>query len=199
MPHERPPATAPGIPDAALWRAAGVDAAAFGELCERHMRTIHAFLRQRVGEDPAADLTAETFAQAWRGRRRLKPERDEEVIAWLHGIARNLAGSYLRHQTVETKGRRKLGMQLDYTATTADAYAELDESLSTNAVQPQLERALARLPAGQREAVSLRVVDELGYREIGRALGCSEPVARMKVARGLKALRTHLQHSGVRP
>ena len=36
----------------------------------------------------ALDLTAETFAQAFEGRRRCRASTDEEVAAWLFGIAR---------------------------------------------------------------------------------------------------------------
>ncbi len=180
--------------DAELWRAASSDADAFGDLCARHIVAVHAAIRRRVGSEPAADLTAETFAQAWRGRRRLRPQADDEVIAWLHGIARNLAYAYLRTQVVETKARRRLGMQLDIAG--EDAYSALDDSLDAAAAEPQLRAALRRLPASQREAVTLRVVYELAYAEIGQTLGCSEPVARMKVARGLRALRAELHQLG---
>lgn len=180
--------------DAELWRAAWTDPDAFGDLCARHIDAVHAAVRRRVGPEAAADLTAETFAQAWRGRRRLHPQVDAEVIAWLHGIARNLTFAYLRTQKVETKARRRLGMQLDIG--NDDAYSRLHDSLAAAAAEPQLKAAMRRLPAGQREAVTLRVVHELAYAEIGRTLGCSEPVARMKVARGLKALRTELNHLG---
>jgi hypothetical protein len=44
--------------DLVLIRAARSDAAAFGELYERHVFAIHGWLRRRVGEPAATDLTA---------------------------------------------------------------------------------------------------------------------------------------------
>jgi RNA polymerase sigma factor (sigma-70 family) len=180
--------------DAARWIAAYTDPDAFGDVCERHIEAIHAFARRRVGDGPAADLTAETLAQAWSCRRRLKPARDEDVAAWLHGIAGNLIKRYVRSQVVETRARRRLGMQLRFAED--DASDALHNSLTARSLQPELEEALRGLPEQQRRAVIMRVVEELGYPEIGLALGCSEPVARMKVARALRAMRGHLRQSG---
>ena len=186
--------TRSGAGDCALWLAALNDADAFGEICERHIRTLHAYARRRAGEAVAADLTAETLAQAWRCRRRLRPHRDEEVVAWLHGIAANVVRRYLRDEVVATRARARLGMQLGIAE--ADATAALDDRLDAAGLAPQLNGALRRLPVGQRRAVVMRVVEDQSYDQIGRALGCSEPVARMKVARGLRALRAQVQQKG---
>jgi DNA-directed RNA polymerase specialized sigma24 family protein len=45
------------------------------------------------------------------------------------------------------------------------------------------------LPADVRQAVVLRVVDRLEYTEIATRAGCTELVARQRVALGLRALR----------
>ena len=47
------------------------------------------------------------------------------------------------------------------------------------------------LPADQRRAVELRIVDEHGYDEVAAILGVSEQVVRARVSRGLRAL-SHL-------
>ena len=57
--------------DAELVRAARTDASAFRELYERYARRVYSFHARRVRDDELAlDLTAETFAQAWLGRRK---------------------------------------------------------------------------------------------------------------------------------
>ena len=43
--------------------------------------------------------------------------------------------------------------------------------------------------ADQREAIQLRVVDERGYGAVSEVLEISEPAARARVSRGLRALR----------
>jgi RNA polymerase sigma-70 factor (ECF subfamily) len=47
---------------------------------------------------------------------------------------------------------------------------------------------LASLGADQREALQLRVVDELPYIVVAQRLGVSEATARARVSRGLRAL-----------
>jgi RNA polymerase sigma-70 factor (ECF subfamily) len=54
------------------------------------------------------------------------------------------------------------------------------------------DELLAVLPADERAAVRARVIDELGYGEIARSLGCSEMVVRKRVSRGLARLRAGL-------
>lgn len=52
-----------------------------------------------------------------------------------------------------------------------------------------LQRALDRLPAEQREAVERRVLQEEPYAAIAERLGCSEQVVRKRVSRALSTLR----------
>lgn len=54
----------------------------------------------------------------------------------------------------------------------------------------ELEAALAAWPAATREALLARVVEEQEYEEVAGRLRCSEQVARQRVSRGLRALRT---------
>jgi hypothetical protein len=49
--------------------------------------------------------------------------------------------------------------------------------------------AFGELRAQQREALWMHVVEELPYPEVSTALGLSEPAARARVSRGLRALR----------
>jgi RNA polymerase sigma factor (sigma-70 family) len=53
----------------------------------------------------------------------------------------------------------------------------------------ELERALARLPAEQRQAIEKRVLEEEPYAVVAAAIGCSEQVVRKRVSRGLATLR----------
>ena len=66
---------------------------------------------------------------------------------------------------------------------------EADARLDAAALRAELSARLARLPDGTREAVLLRVVEQLDYEELGRRLGCSNAAARLRVSRGLRELR----------
>ena len=56
-----------------------------------------------------------------------------------------------------------------------------------------LDEALDDLPEGQGDAIRLRVVDELEYDDVARRLGTTPAAARVRVHRGLTALRHRLR------
>lgn len=172
--------------DAALMRAARKDPAAFRELYERYAARIYAFNVARTADaDAAFDLTAETFAQAWLVRRRFRDEANGSAAPWLFGIARHLVAQSVRSRRIESRACERLGIR-----------DRLDEVPAT--VEPTvawlegLDEAFADLPAGQRAAVELRVIEGLGYDDVAAGLGTTPAAARVRVARGLGQLRHRL-------
>jgi RNA polymerase sigma factor (sigma-70 family) len=170
--------------DAELIVAARSDPGAFRELYDRYASAVHGFLVRRTGDpDTAHDLTAETFAHAWLGRKRFRDRAGGSAGPWLFGIARNLLAQSVRRRRIELAACAKLGLleRLDEPRASAEP---------TGAWLEGLDEALAELPDSERQAVELRVVDGLGYDEVAAALATSEGAARVRVARGLGRLRT---------
>ena len=170
--------------DAELIQAAESEAAAFAELYRRHVPAVHAWFRRRL-EWAASDLTAETFAQAWLSRRSFRDEADGSVLPWLLGIARNVARESARRNEVETRARRRLGLPTDLAS--EDGYAAVEERLSPRTA---LAEALEALPEHERDALELRVVDEMPYPEVASRLGVRPAAARLRVSRALRRLST---------
>ena len=168
--------------DAELVRAAEADAGAFGELYRRHVATVQAWFRQRL-EWAASDLTAETFAQAWLSRGSFRDQADGSALPWLFGIARNVARESARRNAVETRARRRLGLPTDLAS--EDGFAAVEERLSPRAA---LAQGLELLPEHEREALELRVVDELPYSQVADQLGVRPAAARLRVSRALRRL-----------
>jgi RNA polymerase sigma-70 factor (ECF subfamily) len=168
--------------DAELIDAAASDAGAFGELYRRHVSTVHGWFRRRL-EWAASDLTAEAFAQAWLSRRSFRDEADGSALPWLFGIARNVARESARRNEVETRARRRLGLPTDLAS--EDGYDAVEERLSPRAA---LAEALETLPGHEREALELRVVDELPYPVVADRLGVRPAAARLRVSRALRRL-----------
>lgn len=175
--------------DAALLRAARRDPVAFCCFYERHAVRLHGWLRsQTVGAEVANDLTAETFAQVLVSLRRFRGGDDDQAAAWLYGIARNLVSQYQRKDRVETSARSRVGMPIrDYSE-----YEASDESLDAEALGTRLHDAIADLSDAERDALNLRVVDQLTYEEVAERLSIEVPAARMRVSRALQTLRTRL-------
>jgi RNA polymerase sigma factor (sigma-70 family) len=176
--------TAPGSErtDAELIRVARKDPAAFAEIYQRHAPAIYAWLCRRAPHT-AADLTAETFAQAWLYRRRFSDQRRGSALPWLLGIAQNCLRESIRCDRVESRARERLGLPTDLAAD--EAYEEVDQRLSPDV---DMDAALATLPEHERRAVELRVVRELPYEEVARRLSIQPAAARLRVSRALHRL-----------
>jgi RNA polymerase sigma factor (sigma-70 family) len=172
--------------DAELIHAARTDAAAFRELYDRYARQVHGYHLRRTRDPHAAhDLTAETFAQAWLARRRFRDRAAGSAGPWLFGIARNLLAQSVRRRRIELQACERIGL-----------LERLDEPRATT--EPDdvwldgLDEAMAELPAGERDALELRVIDGLPYDVVAADLATSEGAARVRVARGLGRLRQRL-------
>ena len=167
-------------------------AEAFVALYEAEAKPVLVFLARRtVDAEVAVDLTAETFAQAWRGWGRVRLESSEEVRAWLFTIARRQLSGYLRRGRVERRALRRLGIRTPVVH--HDDVAEIERAAGLVAMRSVLGSELAALSANQREALRLRIVEELPYPDVARQLGVSEATARARVSRGLRALAEALE------
>jgi RNA polymerase sigma factor (sigma-70 family) len=167
--------------DAELIRAARKEPAAFGELYERHAEAVFRWLERRA-RHLATDLTAETFAQAWLSRRRFRDQRDGSALPWLLGIAQNVLNESFRRDRVESRARERLGLPTDLAD---DELARVDERLSPDT---DLVHAVAALPDHEREALELRVGQELPYDEVARRLAIRPAAARLRVSRALRRI-----------
>ncbi len=176
--------------DAALLARARSDPDAFRELYGRYARPLHDwFARRTRSEQAALDLTAETFAQAWLVRARFRDEAGGSAAPWLYGIARNVLLMSIRRGALERRATERLGLRERLDAP-GGATVVPDESWADGA-----DELLDTLPPAQREAVRLRVLDELDYDAVADSLGTSSGTARVRVHRGLAALRTSLSTS----
>ncbi|HEV2999215.1 MAG TPA: RNA polymerase sigma factor [Solirubrobacteraceae bacterium] len=177
--------------DAELIVASRTDPRAFRELYDRWADRLLAYFYRRVLDpDVAADLLAETFAVAYERRRRFR-DVGTPGAAWLFGIAGKELSHWFRRQEVERRAIRRLGIQVpeldDESRRAIEALADADEHRAA------LAAALEGLGTAERDAVHLRVVDELGYEEIAARLNCSEAAARVRVHRGLARLNTLME------
>lgn len=177
--------------DLALLVAARTDPEAFGEFYRRHATAVERWIRAQTPDmATAADLTAETFAQALVSLKRFRGTSDAAARGWLFGIARNLVRRYHRRGRVELATCRKLGIQLDHNP---DELALVEAQLDAGAQAGELTDALETLPDTQRQALRLRVIDELDYSQAAVLMGTSEQNARIRVSRALKALSLRLK------
>jgi RNA polymerase sigma-70 factor (ECF subfamily) len=126
----------------------------------------------------AEDLVQETILRAL--SREALYERDTNIAAWLLTILRNEYISGLRRT-----GRRGVTVQIDPDAASFVTSSPQIDTL----VWRDLERALADLPEGQRDAVLLIGLEGMNYAEAASALDVPIGTLRSRVSRGREALR----------
>ena len=172
--------------DELLKQFAGGDAEAFVGFYRRHLAAVLGFFLRRTGDpELTADLTAEVFAAALIAAARYRPG-ERPALAWLFGIAAHKLADSRRRGRVEDEARRRLA--LGPLAVDDEDLARVEEMADVGAA----DAALAALPAGQRDAVLARVVQERSNAEIAEQMRCSQLLARQRVSRGLRALREQM-------
>ncbi len=159
---------------------------AFAVFYRRHERVVVAFLG-RLSGDPqlTVDLTAETFARAYRARAQFDPERGN-ARSWLLGIARHVLAASRQQGRVESEAREQLGMQ---TLRVSQETVSSVERAVIESGETVVQEWLGDLPESERDAVRRRVLDEASYEQIAAELACSQAVIRQRVSRGLCRLR----------
>ena len=152
-----------------------------------HSRSILIFLARRTYDpETALDLTAETFAQAYEGRRRFRGANEEDVAAWLFGIARHVLARYFRRGKAEQRALTRLGIEVP--SLEPDDLVRVVELAGLDELRGAVARELGTLSEEHREALRLRVVEELSYGDVARRLAITEAAARARVSRGLRKL-----------
>ena len=168
-----------------------VGPADFSAFYAQHAERVLLFHARRcLDAELAVDLMAETFAEALASRRRFRGTSEAEAAAWLFGIARNQLASFFRRGRAERTALKRLGIRVP--AVAEDDLARIEALADIDAMRGQVVEQLARLSPEQRDALRMRVVDELGYPEVARRLQVSEEAARARVSRGLRQLAAAL-------
>src|SRR3954454_22790 len=121
----------------------------FAQAAEAHLDDVYGYLAWFTGDRGAAeDLAGETFERALRLWHRFDPRRGS-ARTWLCQVARTVALDHFRSE------RRPVHRE------EVAAAREAVEFRFAEGLSPDLEEALGRLTAGEREVVALRVLLDL--------------------------------------
>jgi RNA polymerase sigma factor (sigma-70 family) len=147
----------------------------FDSIVAEHGETVLRVCRVVLARHDAEDAWSETFLAALRAYPELPDEAN--VQAWLVTIAHRKALDILR-----ARQRQPIPVE-----EVPDRPSELGVP---DAGDPQLWRAVKRLPERQRQAVAYHYVAGLPYAEVAVILGGTTEAARRAAADGIKTLRT---------
>lgn len=130
----------------------------------------------------AEDAVQCAFVRFWRAQPSAGPEHYPLLYAAVRSAALDL------RRTTERRSAREACYHDDETSPTW-----FEPALEKQEDAAQLESALRKLPAEQREVVVLRVWGELTFAQIAANMECSINTTSARYRYGLEALRKHLQ------
>lgn len=172
---------------AAMRAAQGGDADAYRALLRDCLPVIRTTVRaQGLRGEAVEDAVQETLVTLHRARASYDPAR--AFLPWLRAIAQRRAIDALRRA-----GRRPREVH-DPAAYEGepDARAEPGEGLEAQERAAELARAVAALPAGQRQAVEELALRERSLDEAAALTGRSKGALKVNLHRAIKALRASL-------
>ena len=182
-------------------RCVAGDAAAWEEIVRTYNRRIYNICYRFTGSsDDAEDLTQEVFIKMFRTLSSYDSSKGA-FVTWVTTITRNLLVDHFR----KTKHDRVTD-SLDGTASDHEDARPLSEQIQDQSAPPDAQlggrevgevvhAALARLSPELREAVILRDLQDMDYREIATVLKVPEGTVKSRINRGRAELARLLQRT----
>lgn len=130
----------------------------------------------------ADDITSETFLVAFARREDFV---GDDARPWLLGIATTLIQQHARLEAKSWKGM----LVSDLARVDVDQIDAADARLDAKSVARRLGKALAGLPAGERDVLLLHAFGDLDYAGIARAMNTPIGTVRSRLNRARRKLR----------
>src|SRR5437870_4060422 len=149
---------------------------AFTALVERHIGLVHSVaLRHTANPQHGQDITQAVFIIL--ARKAASLSRQTVLAGWLYHTARLTAANFQRAEIRRIRREQEVFMQSTLNESGPDPlWAELS---------PLLDDAMARLRAGDRDALVLRYFQNKSFAEVGTAMGLRERAAQKRVLRAV--------------
>ncbi len=159
------------------------DDAAWEDLVRKHSRFVYGLCYRFTGSDTEAqDLTQVVFLRVFRTVRSFR-STEGSFATWLGRVTRNLLIDHYRRSRQE-RATDSIEDQLPVLEERVAASARPDGMLAGREASEVLQAALQKLSPELREAVILRDLQELEYREIAEVLSIPEGTVKSRLNRG---------------
>lgn len=177
--------------DSWLGAAARGDEAAFSKVYQATSSRVFGLALKILRDRAAAeDVTCEVFTQLWRKSADFDPVKGSSV-SWILTMARTRAIDRLR--SVDRLAAREDTLETAWGIQAPGADPE-QQNLGEERAK-FVRRALAALPAEQREAITVSFFGGLSHSETAEALGAPLGTVKTRIRAGLSALRRELAGS----
>ena len=182
-------------------RCVAGDSVAWEEIVQRYHRRIFNICYRFAGtSDDAQDLTQEVFIKMYRTLASFDPEKGA-FTTWITTMTRNLLVDHFR-KTKQDRATDSLDAGLgeeEDSATLGDRIQDTapaaDDRIQRRQTQEMVQKAIQKLSPELREAVILRDLQDMDYKEIAQALKVPEGTVKSRINRGRMELAKILQRT----
>lgn len=157
----------------------------FRQTLERYEKPLIRYAQNFVGQlDDARDIVQDVFLRL---SQQLGSVDKERIAPWLFTVCKNRATDYLRkHHRIVVMETETLDQE---TAATDAPSAELERQEDASTLRQLLER----LPEKQREAIQLKFIAGLSYKEISEAMKTSVGNVGYLIHHGIQSMKEQWQ------
>jgi RNA polymerase sigma factor (sigma-70 family) len=187
--------------NALVRRCVAGDAAAWQDIVQQYNRRIYNICYRFSGSpDDAADLTQEVFIKVYRTLATFDGTR-AAFMTWVTTVTRNLLVDHFRkgkYDRITDSMDAPLGGQddgLTVAEQLPDQAANPEERVQSQQTQKMVRDALQRLSPELREAVILRDLQDMDYKEIAQVLKIPEGTVKSRINRGRTELARLIQRN----
>ena len=171
---------------------------AFDALVTKHRGRVYAMIQNMVKNDADAwDLSQDVFLKVWKALPKF--EARAQFSTWLYRITHNVVYDWLRKKKLQSSGELEESL-LDGEQIAAGALAtptqeaRPDVAMENEELRAKIEAALDKISPEHREAIVLREVNGLEYKEIAEVMDCSIGTVMSRLFYARKKLQTLLTH-----
>ncbi len=151
------------------------DAVAFEELVRRHGDKIfRRALSMMRDEDTALDMAQMAWIKAW--KRLTQFQGDSSFATWMTRVTINVCLDHIRKakrwkfsESIEEMDENSGGVERKLPIIEANP----TEGLEREELKEKIDKALAQLSEGHRAVIVMHTFEEMAYKEIADAMGCS--------------------------
>jgi RNA polymerase sigma-70 factor (ECF subfamily) len=163
----------PTIDDASLVNSyISGNEAALETLIKRHQSRIFGFIYSKVGDrDLADDIFQDTFIKVIRTLKSNAYNEEGKFLPWVMRIAHNLIVDHFRHNKKMPLYRETEEFSI-FSVMTDDSLT-IENKIISDQVTKDLRQLVEELPEDQKEVLTMRLYQDMSFKEISEATGVS--------------------------
>ena len=164
-------------------RCLGGEDTAWEELIRTHTRRVYAICYRFTGtEGEAQDITQEVFLRVFQNLNSFRSGEGSFTV-WLARLTRNLLIDNYRRGKMQ-RASDSLEDKLAVIEETSPGYSKTDSQLNARETSELIQAGLQKLSPELREAVVLRDLEEMEYKDIAEVLKVPEGTVKSRINRG---------------